>query len=493
MSNTGCIHVLAAVALGGALAFPSARASEGPPRGTVITVANCDDSGTGSLRDAIANAPDGAMIDLSAVPCADRTIRLTSGELALDDRDLSIDSIEAASVDGVVIPYVVIDAGAASRVITQNGTGTLVLDGLELRNGQSEHPGGCVYAAGNVRIFNSLIDACAVDATAFGESVGGGLYVAGALTLVDSKIIGNHAAGDSLVEGGGVAVSGAFEMYSSTIEGNSAIAASVFGDGGGIYALSDVLIDGSTVAGNVSDGAGGAAFIGNEGAASLAIQDSTISGNQGGSVGGLLALQAPITIASSTIAFNTATVDGGTGGLEIFNVSTLQSTIVANNTGLDIAQQCLSPPCGLSVDGANDLIMTANLPVPADTSSDDPALLPLADNGGVTKTHALPASSAAIDHGNAVGSGGGALSVDQRGYPRDVGDAPDIGAFERGITPDRIFADGFDCLLREDGRSSQVCPELPATSGSRSAARAERAATYTVRKLAAGGAFRDRR
>jgi hypothetical protein len=391
------------------------------------------------------------------VPCADRTIRLTSGELELDDRDLAIGSIETTALNGVVIPYVVIDAGAASRVIAQNGTGTLLLNGLELRNGYSEHPGGCVYAAGTVRIVNSLIDACRVDATAFGESIGGGVYVAGALTLIDSKIIGNSATGDSFVEGGGVAVSGALEMYSSTIEGNSAIAASVFGDGGGIYALSDVLIDSSTIADNASDGAGGASFIGNEGAAILAIQDSTISGNQGGSVGGLRALQAPITIASSTIAFNTATLDGGAGGLAIYNVSTLQSTIVANNTGLDVAQQCLTPPCGLSIEGANDLIMTANLPVPADTLSDDPALLPLANNGGVTETHALPASSVAIDHGNALGSGGGDLSVDQRGYPREIGAAPDIGAFERGITPDIIFVDGFDCLVREV-RSTDVCP-----------------------------------
>jgi len=458
MSNTCCVRVLAALALSGALACLSARASEGPARdGTTIPVTNCDDAGAGSLRDAVANAPDGALIDLSAVPCADRTIRLTSGELVLDDRDLTIGSIEAASPDGVVIPYVVIDAGAASRAITQNGTGTLSLDGLELRNGRSEHPGGCVYANGNVRISNSLIDACVVDATAFGESVGGGLYVAGSLTLVESRIIGNSAAGDSLVEGGGVAVSGAFEMYSSTIEGNSAIAASVFGDGGGVYALSDVLIDSSTISGNTSDGAGGAAFIGNEGAASLAIQNSTISGNQGGSVGGIFALQAPITIASSTIAFNTATLDTGTGGLAVYNTSTLESTIVANNIGLDVAQQCLSPPCGLSIDGANDLIMTANLPVPVDTLSDDPALLPLANNGGVTATHALPTASAAIDHGNAVGSGGGGLSVDQRGYPRDVGAAPDIGAFERGITPDWIFVDGFDCLVR-GGHSAEVCP-----------------------------------
>jgi hypothetical protein len=57
-----------------------------------------------------------------------------------------------------------------------------------------------------------------------------------------------------------------------------------------------------------------------------------------------------------------------------------------------------------------------------------PQLQPLAWNGGPTRTHALKTNSPAVDKGaNPLG-----LTVDQRGvgYPRSLGLAADIGAFE---------------------------------------------------------------
>ena len=71
-------------------------------------------------------------------------------------------------------------------------------------------------------------------------------------------------------------------------------------------------------------------------------------------------------------------------------------------------------------------------------------LLPLADNGGRTMTHALADGSPAIDAGdNPLG-----LATDQRGdgFVRVFGGAADIGAFEvqPAAPADRIFADGFD-------------------------------------------------
>ena len=67
-------------------------------------------------------------------------------------------------------------------------------------------------------------------------------------------------------------------------------------------------------------------------------------------------------------------------------------------------------------------------------------LLPLADNGGPTFTHALDPTSPAIDHG----SNPLALDFDQRGAPnvRVFGSAPDIGAFE--LVPDAIFKGDFE-------------------------------------------------
>ena len=62
--------------------------------------------------------------------------------------------------------------------------------------------------------------------------------------------------------------------------------------------------------------------------------------------------------------------------------------------------------------------------------TEDPDLGPLADNGGLTQTHALPAGSSAIDKGTSAG----APSTDQRGISRPQGSGYDIGAFEFEVT-----------------------------------------------------------
>lgn len=293
--------------------------------------------------------------------------------------------------------------------------------------------------------------------------MGGGLYVAGSLTVVASRIVGNTATGDSAVEGGGLFANGALDVAYSTIAGNSAVASSVFGNGGGLSASGDVLIDHSTISDNHATDIGGAYLLGADGVATLRIVDSTISGNVGGHVGALMALQSPVTIASSTIAFNSASGTDGIGGLAVANSPTLESTIVAGNAApngtADIAANCLGGgDCGLHVIGHANLVGTANLPLPADTLSGDPLLLPLADRGGPTATHALQRGSPAIDAGNATGAGLGPLDSDQRGaeYARVIGVAADIGAYESGAGPDWIFGDGFDCIHAHAPMAPQV-------------------------------------
>lgn len=67
----------------------------------------------------------------------------------------------------------------------------------------------------------------------------------------------------------------------------------------------------------------------------------------------------------------------------------------------------------------------------------DPYLLPLADNGGSTMTHALQAFSSARNMGNPSGvpGVGGVPEFDQRGagFPRKVASRIDIGAYEIGV------------------------------------------------------------
>ena len=57
----------------------------------------------------------------------------------------------------------------------------------------------------------------------------------------------------------------------------------------------------------------------------------------------------------------------------------------------------------------------------------DPKIGPLADNGGLTRTHALLAGSPAID----AASSANCPPVDQRGVSRPQGAGCDIGSYER--------------------------------------------------------------
>jgi hypothetical protein len=82
-----------------------------------------------------------------------------------------------------------------------------------------------------------------------------------------------------------------------------------------------------------------------------------------------------------------------------------------------------------------------NASLPGDTLADDPLLLPLANNGGPTQTHAFRDGSPAFGNGNNNSS----LGTDQRGsgFPRTVNGTTDIGAFQQQVR-DVVFASGFD-------------------------------------------------
>jgi hypothetical protein len=220
---------------------------------------------------------------------------------------------------------------------------------------------------------------------------------------------------------------GDFSSTNSTIEGNTAD-----GDGGGLYKFLSQLINDPT---------------------QFVISNSTISGNRAGGAGGALASQRQVTLANSTLAFNDAIL----GGAVMFRVENipysppssvlhLQSTIIASNTAAPDAPFALDLAVDgkLMVDGANNLVMQADpaIVLPVDTLASDPRLLPLDWNGGATRTHALAGSSPARDAGNNAGD----LSFDQRGegYPRVIGPAADIGAFEALPVVDAVFADGFE-------------------------------------------------
>jgi hypothetical protein len=436
-----------AAALG--LAIPALSNSGGiqPSVSAVMVVTNCADAGPGSLRDVIGQADTGSTIDLSQLPCVDSTITLTSGSIPIGgDRVLTISGVPVLKTwqapARAVGPMPIIDGSHNSRIFDHaTGSGDFTLRGVALRNGYAMGPGGCLRSNGDVMMYGTVITGCTAHAVNY-SGQGGGVFVAGNLKLENSRVSGNACTGTALFSGGGV-YANSLDMSASTVSDNTAV-----GFGGGLSVNGTASISYSTISGNHAAYDGGA-VLGFNGVVSIV--NTTISGNQSAGVAGLLVPGGPLSMASTTIAFNTSSSAAGIGGLAFAAPATLQSTLIANNLAAgaasDVGAGCVVA-CNPPVSGANNLIVSAHVPVPQGTLSGDPLLTPLANHGGSTLTHGLATNSPAIDHGDNLGDGHGMLTNDQRanGYPRVAGASADIGAFEYGSGPDRIFFNGFDRL-----------------------------------------------
>lgn len=224
------------------------------------------------------------------------------------------------------------------------------------------------------------------------------------------------------------------------ISGNNAT-----GFGGGIYNIIGTMnINSSTVSGNTAGGSGGGiANAGNP--AVLNISNSTISGNTSNGIGGGgIFLSGQMTVYNSTITNNTANGDGTNtgigGGISNFTFETvsLGNTIVAGNN----APNAPDFRDALNSLGHNLIGNTSGTIISGNTDGNllnvNAQLGSLTGNGGPTQTHALLASSPAINGGNnflAVDTNGQSLANDQRGtgFNRIVGTTVDIGAYENNL------------------------------------------------------------
>jgi uncharacterized repeat protein (TIGR01451 family) len=170
------------------------------------------------------------------------------------------------------------------------------------------------------------------------------------------------------------------------------------------------------------------------------MNNSTLSNNSADNIGGIDNHAGTLILTHSTMAENSANTIGGIYSHNSFVSAhfTLNSSIIANPTS--------SGDC-INVDGS----VTSSYSLIADSNNTcglidgidnnlighDPLLLPLADNGGNTWTHALLPTSPAVDHVSVSSNGCGTIIVtDQRGVTRPQdgdGDGTlscDIGAFE---------------------------------------------------------------
>ncbi|MGI8856661.1 MAG: choice-of-anchor Q domain-containing protein [Thermomicrobiales bacterium] len=364
---------------------------------TTLTVSNCNNSGTGSLRDAIATA-NGTVFDVITfgVDCpsgAGTQITLTSGTLTLS---------RAMKIDGSG-HTVVIDGGGAMTVFTMPIFSTVTLNHLTIQHGSASVSGGTCSAG----------------------TCGGGIANTGGATL---SVTNSTLSGNSASTGGGIYnVSGILTVTNSTVSGNSATGT---GGGGGIFHFGGTLtVAASTFSGN-SASIGGS-ILSNSGNvnvnATAAVTNSTFSGNSAGRGGGIAADNYnTVTVTNSTLAGNSAHFGGG---IFIFSGGTvsLTNTLLAANTVTLGGANCENTVGGTLTDGGHNLefnptntcgFSAANHDVLA-----DPHLGALGSNGGPTQTMALLTGSSAIAHGDATvcANTSGTAPVagkDQRGYLR---------------------------------------------------------------------------
>ena len=302
-----------------------------------------------------------------------------------------------------------------------------------------------------------------------GGSMGGGIRVTDAgLSLDRCVITGNRA-----FAGGGVRSVGSgsvVEINDCLIKNNQ----TPNEGGGGINNDngSTMTVTNSTIAYNSGRFAGG---IANYNGAVMLLQNSTVAGNscsENLSAGGVENYDgnSSLTIESSTITNNACNGGSSSGG--IFNntlAPVLVNTLVAGNSNtlgpVDLSGSFSSGghnlignstgSSGFSNGTNSDQVGSAGNPI-------DPMLASLDNYGGPTPTHALLASSPAID----AGDDANAQPVDQRGFARPQGSQVDIGAYEArrfslvtqgiGSGSGVVSNAAFECLV-DQGQTSGDC------------------------------------
>ena len=215
--------------------------------------------------------------------------------------------------------------------------------------------------------------------------------------------------------------------------------------GGGIANYGTLTVSKTTVSGNFANSGGG---IFNDTNARLTLKDSTISGNTASFAGGGIFSNGTLTVTNSTISGNSADFSGAlvinSGSASLTHTTIARNeTVVALSGDLTVGPAVTVTNSLIEGDCVPDPVTSAghNIESPDDTCGlltyrDDQVAVsaaqlnlgPLDNNGGSTLTHALGASSAAID---AIVDLGDCLeATDQRGVERPQGFGCDVGAFE---------------------------------------------------------------
>lgn len=308
---------------------------------SILTVTTTADSGSGSLRAAIAQAKSGSTIKF-AKNLAGKTITLSSGQLSIN-KDLTIDGAGASGLT--------ISGNRSSRVIQVEQSKKVAIKNISLANGRTKGGGGAINASGE-----SQLTLQNVDVNNNMSELGGGIHVGYKATalIVESRFKGNNGTLTNKYAGfsagaishekskGHITVKGSTfsnnigfnggaiygrstqsftvenSVFRSNIAKSKAGGGAIFTDGVSVKGSGGLLtIRGSRFEGNQADGEGGALFLWGYGRDKAVLKDSAFINNvarlnrNGISRGGAVRAQIGLDIDNVTFANNTATQQGG--------------------------------------------------------------------------------------------------------------------------------------------------------------------------------------
>ena len=383
-------------------------AKENRPANT-ITVTNTNDSGPGSLRQALADVIDGDTINFTVTGA----IGLTSGELLVD---------KAMTISGPGAESLGVDGNAKSRVFHVTG-GNVTISDLTITNGNAggiQFGGGIYNDHSTLTVNNSTIGGNVANQ---GGGIGNDGQASGAATLQinNSRISGNS--GDAIFNYGAYAGYAAVQINSSSITGNAGYGIFSVGCIENVCGQATVQVDSCTLSAN-----NGGIFA--DPRSHLVVANSTLSGNG-------VAVSNYYNVSTSSISnctlnetsVNTNDIDNYGGFVTINNTvlkvgSPGHSIVNVGGNVNSLGYNLSNDDGGGYLNGLGDQINT------------DPLLGSLQDNGGPTFTHALLPGSPAIDSGD-PNLNPPPPAYDQRGpgFDRVRNGRIDIGSFEVQATP----------------------------------------------------------